>query len=103
MFTALDEDTRHTVLEAAVNEIVLMLEHNIGVKFKLTPAMQHLEHRKYVGLGGYQSEHNECSMMHRRLCALVMCTRIFAQCSTYSVIGRAVLFIVDSRRAGPWS
>lgn len=51
-FTSLNEVTRSTILEAPVEEIIMMLEQNILAKFKLTPKMKQREERKLVELGG---------------------------------------------------
>lgn len=50
-FTSLSEVTRSAILEAAVGEIVLMLEQNILAKFKATPEMKKREQRKLVEIG----------------------------------------------------
>eukprot|EP00904_Undaria_pinnatifida_P000027 jgi/Undpi1/10024/HiC_scaffold_28.g12478.m1 len=49
-FTNLHEIKRSTILEEAMREIVLLLEHNLLAKFKLTPAMQQRKQKELLAL-----------------------------------------------------
>lgn len=64
MFTSLDAVTRRTILEAPTREIVLMLEHNVLAKFRLTPEMQQRERRKLIALGESQKEPSKERYQH---------------------------------------
>ena len=50
-FTGLHDVARNTILDDSVREIVMMLEHNVLAKFKLSPGLKRLEQRELMEIG----------------------------------------------------